>query len=670
MSSVIAPPARFPKSSAVKTSPNQAFKTNSLSAQPNLYTAALSSDSLMFAGKKKIKKNSTAVQTTPEPPQKEDDATPAKNETVSPRGWLKTFEEEHPALYKQAKANLKQEHIVSREDFIHARLNEETQHVLAELKRLFDPSMKQRVALNLQSLIWKPKSAFKLPEDPPFDSVFEPEVDTLKKKVLAIFAKKLQQTRDEFYLGIQSGKEIYGYLDPSAKASIHANSLKTRIAKIVAIEALDYTENPLMDECQRLRAEEAQKSMQAKQTAGRFTKPNALMGVGGALMLGSYLQPKAGHLLSLTNLALSTGSRLLSWVPGLSALPSVSQPLSSAASLIGKIPGIDKIPGPSSIPVGWPVMLLGGIMAIKGLTSRDDVKEALALEDSDSIPEMGWKALKKADDGLLNVPSTMISGTGALANMMVQGASMLHPENVKSSLSAGQEYASSLNNTLYGIPAKTVTVPASMLHSLWQNASFKRPQLSFLSKEKPQKPANEAPSISEPTVAAPEETPKTKPAKPSSVKGSDATPPTKDSSTLPQDSKAQPEADSTEETPAHIIPPPPKPEKTNHFVSTPPVKPVVPPTPAPIIEEVIEEDRPDEPEKPEKRPTPPQSTMERYAWPAVHLTAGSSLIAGGALLHLPVITAPIGMGMIAAGSLWAGYGLYGAYKQYSAMPQQ
>ena len=116
-------------------------------------------------------------------------------------------------------------------------------------------------------------------------------------------------------------------------------------------------------------------------------------------------------------------------------------------------------------------------------------------------------------------------------------------------------------------------------------------------------------------------------------------------------------------------PTPEKQDKPAEEVKHPssPVQPVKTVT-APVfqeIEEVIEEAPLDESQQQEKKPVATQSTLEKYAWPAAHVTAGSSLIVGGALLHLPVITAPIGMGMVAAGSLWAGYGLYGAYKQYN-----
>ncbi len=103
---------------------------------------------------------------------------------------------------------------------------------------------------------------------------------------------------------------------------------------------------------------------------------------------------------------------------------------------------------------------------------------------------------------------------------------------------------------------------------------------------------------------------------------------------------------------------------------TPPPVPVVKPKPVKQIADTVEVTKvvPAEPKKiakpPEKKPqAAPKTTLERYTWPAVHVVGGTGLIATGALLHLPIITAPIGMGMMAAGSAWT---LYGVYKGFQA----
>ena len=59
-----------------------------------------------------------------------------------------------------------------------------------------------------------------------------------------------------------------------------------------------------------------------------------------------------------------------------------------------------------------------------------------------------------------------------------------------------------------------------------------------------------------------------------------------------------------------------------------------------------------------KIPQPQNHTVtERYVAPALTVTAGSGLIAGGLALHLPIVTAPIGIAMTAAGFLLAGHGV-------------
>lgn len=691
MTSAIGPTPGLTKLPIAKPLPIPA----SLNPRSSHYALTFGSDQITFAGRKRPQHVST--QTDEQDDDSSETEKPKRNDSSGngPKkgpGPLKAFKDDYPDLYKQAKQNIQQTNQVSQEDVIQAGVDAGVQRILSDLDLHFNhkPGWKQWAIPNmLQPKIDIP------PKTKNIDSAFEPDIATLQKRIQKDLEKKLAQARHPIYLKIKQGQKISGYRDPAASADAHVRSLKQHISYNIAAEAVQHSENPLLDECHRLKVEATKNSQYLK----RLDTGKTVGLIGSGLALGTFgaFQPRAGWILTPTKfVAQNLGKLLINWTPGLNRLPALMAPLSKGATLVGKIPGIEKLLGLSSIPIGWPLVALGGILAVKGIANTQTVRQAFDLDDADNVGQIGKKVLKTMDGMALNIPSTTYNATTEVAKMTGHGIKLLHPANIQAGIQSGQDAVSAINGALFGLPGKTLRLPLT----LWEN----RPQLSYFRKSnnsqdvKSKPKAEQAVSKAKTEDSQPErasvksgqsnaQTPVSK-EKDQAIQASDIqvspaekpkpqpAPPVKTEQPKQPEHKQNISAFSSEESQATIQPndtsneKPKLKEEPEPVVIDKPVKQAAPVQPIPIVEEVTEEEPQEPTQKPDEKPVLPESSFEKYAWPAVHVTAGSSLIAGGALLQLPVITAPVGWGLIGVGSLWAGYGLYRAYEQYSTPPAQ
>ncbi|MCE3235310.1 MAG: hypothetical protein K0Q50_1490 [Vampirovibrio sp.] len=592
MSSLIGMPTVTPKVSPAKKYP---YSANQSLLHRSLTQPGKSGDSIHFGSgpgdsdsDSSDNESQSSTNSTPPPPRRK--STKAAAGTAQGNSKLEDFTQN---IRDEAQMRLDQAPDLqrrSRQQFIDAKV--EQAH--AELEQLLFPGMFRSTL----RYVWPLK--LEKPNTPPFND-----------KSIQKTSEDIQETLHKLLLSHPQYRQIHNS-DKRSELKESVDAVVAYKAAGIADEAYSYKENPLLEMCQKVSREHAQKEqedLEWQQSAWKrkaYAAGGALATITGVKYLPVWpLLKGVGKLAALTASTTASGAKL-----------------AAAGAMSAK---------------NLAVTTYGQAHNYGGM-AMDAAKDAGTFL-STHTPDLVKNNLTFRNSGVALGTAAAASGLYYVLNT---DASKARLSQAKSSLGNAGNYTLSTGkgalNTTLGIPGK---IAGLFKRTPTEQVPKKEVTLEDTAAAEEKAVEPESPEISKsPAISSTHQTDNV------TVEDTPKPAPIKNDSPTPE----------KQDKPA---------EEVKHHSS--PVQPVKTVT-APVfqeIEEVVEEAPLDESQQQEKKPVATQSTLEKYAWPAAHVTAGSSLIVGGALLHLPVITAPIGMGMVAAGSLWAGYGLYGAYKQYN-----